>query len=153
MAELLAVALAVLVLASRPRPRLPRLARSAPVAIATRTLVLVVALIGLGGLVVSLAAASFAGLRPSADAARLAVIRSAVLAIAAVSVAGWRAAGGPLELPGLAWTIVASPGSSCCWRISRRPRGTLVLSLTLYGSALILVPALLRRARPRGGSR
>ena len=150
------VALAVLALALATAALVCRGSRGPePVAVATRTLVLVVALIGLGGLVAGLAAASFAGAPgPSADAARLAVIRSAVLAIAAGGIAGWRAAGGPVELPGLAWTILALAGIKLLVEDLRVGRaGTLVLSLTLYGSALILVPALLRRARPRGATR
>ena len=119
------------------------------VAIATRTLVLGVALVGVAGLVVSLAAASFAlAPGPAADAARLAVVRSAVLAVAAVLVAGWRSAGAPSEIAGLAWAILVLGGVKLLLEDLRVGRaGTLVLSLALYGTALILVPALVRRGR------
>jgi hypothetical protein len=108
-----------------------------------------VALVGLGGLGARLAAAGFAG-APGAEASagRLAVVRTVVVAAAALALAGWRAAGGRPELSRWAAALLLLGGLKLAAEDLRvGSAGTLVFSLALYGAALIAVPALVRRGR------
>jgi hypothetical protein len=112
-------------------------------AAASRTLALAVALLGLGGFVVSFAVAA---IEPGAGAA--AVVRTVVLAAAAVGLA----TAGPLlrraELGRFAWALLVLGGLKLAAEDLRVGEAAhLVVSLALYGAALIAVPALLRRAR------
>jgi len=111
---------------------------------AARIAALVVALVGVGGLVCDLL-----GGPPSAEAAgRLAVVRSAVLAVAAALLVAGRLAIGRRELSTLAAIVLGLGGAKLLFEDLRfGGAGQLVVSLAFYGTALILVPALNRRAR------
>ncbi len=116
---------------------------------AARLTVLVVALVGAGGGLIRLLAGEVAG-APGAGAGpgHLAVLRSAVLAGAAVALAGWRALGGRPELTRLAAGILVLGGLKLAVEDLRvGSAGTLVFSLALYGLALLVAPALMRRGR------
>ena len=124
---------------------------SSAVAAAARATALAVALVGCGGWVVARLALPLAGAPgPGADPGRLAVVRTAVLVVAALLLA---AAAGRFpearELGRLAVVVLGLGGLKLLAEDLRVGRAaTLVFSLVLYGVALILVPALGRRARP-----
>lgn len=140
---LLAVVSAALLYRGAPLEGADRLARAA------RVLALGVALAGLGGGIVGLLAGPVAGAPgDAADPGRLAVVRSAVLAVAAILLAWARGATGRAELARFAAVLLAAGGAKLLLEDLRvGSAGSLVFSLALYGGALILVPALLRRAR------
>jgi len=118
---------------------------------AARTLALVVALVALGGLLVGVAAAALAQAPgPAADAGILAVLRSALLAVAAVALAIASLQRGRPEHLRLATVVLVLGGLKLLVEDLRVGSAVhLVFSLALYGSALIVVPALARRARRR----
>ncbi len=144
---LFAVATALLLYRGAPLEGAQRLAAAA------RLLALAVALSGLGGLVIRLVAEPLAGAPgEAADPGRLAVVRSAVLAGSAILLALARALGGRPELSKFAALLLAAGGLKLLIEDLRvGSAGTLVFSLALYGGALILVPALARRARGVAG--
>lgn len=119
------------------------------VEVVTRTLLLGFALVVLGGLFVRVVGGAIAHAPgPEAAAGSLAVVRSTVLAGAAVLLALWRAHGGRPELGLLAWVDLGLGGLKLLGEDLRvGSAASLVLSLALYGTALILVPALTRNAR------
>lgn len=122
----------------------PRAGRDWAVSVA-RTTTLVVVLAGLGGLACCLLRAAL-----GAEAGRLAVIRSAVLALAAVLLAAGRLAIGRLELGRLAAAVLVLGGLKLLLEDLRwAEAGHLVVSLSFYGTALIVVSALGRRVRGR----
>jgi hypothetical protein len=112
----------------------------------------VIACFGAAGLVVAL-------LRPftdrapgAADAAALALVRSAVLAGAAVVLALLRRRTSLPELGWLAYALVVLGGVKLV--LEDLPAGralTLFLAFGLYGAALLWIPKLLRRRDPAGG--
>ncbi len=118
---------------------------------AVRTLALVVALVAAGGLLVGVAAAALARAPgPAADAGILAVLRSALLALAAVALAIASLQRGRPEHLRLATAVLVLGGLKLLVEDLRVGSAVhLVFSLALYGSALIVVPALARRARRR----
>jgi hypothetical protein len=141
----LALALLTAGLLVRAAPR----AAPAPLATAARLLALIVACIGLAGLIARWGGSVLAE-APGADAqaGRLAVVRSAVLAAAAIVLAAWRAAGGRRELVPLAWIVLGLGGLKLLVEDLRvGDAAHLVMSLACYGVALIVVPALGRRVR------
>ena len=144
---LFAVATALLLYRGAPREGPQRLAAAA------RLLALAVALSGLGGLVIRLVAEPLAGAPgEAADPGRLAIVRSAVLAGSAILLALARSLGGRPELSKFAALLLAAGGFKLLIEDLRvGSAGTLVFSLALYGGALILVPALARRARGVAG--
>jgi hypothetical protein len=80
------------------------------------------------------------------------VVRSAVLAGSAILLALARSFGGRPELSKFAGLLLAAGGLKLLIEDLRvGSAGTLVFSLALYGGALILVPALARRARGAAG--
>ncbi|MFN7953271.1 MAG: hypothetical protein U0610_16225 [bacterium] len=115
---------------------------------AARVAALAVALLGIGGAVARLLAAPIAGAPGAhADPGRLAVVRTGVLAAAALALAAWRALGGKRELGALAGAVLLLGGSKLVLEDLRiGSAAALVFSLALYGGALIVTPALLRRA-------
>jgi hypothetical protein len=131
--------------------------RSAPgagadrLAAAARLTALLAALAGLGGWAARRAAGAFAGAPgPAADAGTVAAVRSAVLAAAAVALAAGSAGAGRGALARSAYLVLVAGGVKLLAEDLRLPgAGHLVFSLTLYGGALIAVPALVRRARAR----
>ena len=79
-------------------------------------------------------------------------MRSAVLAGSAILLALARSLGGRPELSKFAALLLAAGGLKLLIEDLRvGSAGTLVFSLALYGGALILVPALARRARGVAG--
>ena len=143
---LFAAATALLLYRGAPREGVDRLASAA------RLLALAVALAGLGGIVVRLLGGPLAGAPgAAADPGRLAVVRSAVLAGSAILLALARWLAGRPELSKIAGVLLALGGFKLLVEDLRvGSAGTLVFSLALYGGALILVPALARRARGAG---
>jgi hypothetical protein len=102
--------------------------------------VLAVALLGIGGLVIRVGA--------GADPGALAALRSAVLAGAAIGLAGAALTLRRRELVGFAWGVLAAGGAKLAIEDLRVAGAAhLVFSLALYGGALIAVPALARRLR------
>lgn len=143
----LGLALATAVILHRSAPRAGPSRAAATVRLAT----LVTALAGLGGWTVRLAAGALAGAPgPEASAGTLAAIRTAVLAVAAVALAAASAGAGRAALARTAFVVLVLAGAKLLGEDLRvEGAGHLVFSLTLYGGALIAVPALVRRARER----
>lgn len=145
-------ALAVLLLALATAALLVRAGKReepSPLATFSRITALVVASLGLLGALARGAGALLAAAPgDAASAGRLAVVRSAILALAALALAAWRSGGGKPELARLAWLVLAVGGLKLLAEDLRVGSAVhLVMSLACYGVALIVVPALLRRAR------
>ncbi len=140
----LATAIAFLAYRGAPLAGPDRLARAARVA------ALAVALLAVGGTAARLLAGPIAGAPgPHADPGRLAVVRTGVLAAAALALAAWRALGGKRELAALAGVVLLAGGLKLVLEDLRiGSAAALVFSLALYGSALIVTPAFTRRAPP-----
>jgi hypothetical protein len=118
---------------------------------AARLSALVIALLVIGGLGTGLLAGVVAH-APAADAdpGRLAVVRTGVLAVAALLLAARRATGGRVELSRLSAAVLLLAGLKLVAEDLRvGTAGSLVFSLVLYGTALIVAPALTRRAGRR----
>ncbi|MBP1642645.1 MAG: hypothetical protein H6Q03_1314 [Acidobacteria bacterium] len=142
----LALALAAAALLYRSATR----SGASAAAVAARLATLVVALLGLGGVVARFAAGALAE-APGADAraGTVAAVRSAVLALAAVALAAGAAGLGRAELARAAFAVLVVGGAKLVVEDLRVEGAThLVFSLALYGGALVAVPALVRRARP-----
>lgn len=118
---------------------------------AARVAALAVALIAVGGAVARTLAGPIADApSPHADPGRLAVVRTGVLAAAALALAAWRALGGKRELVALAGAVLVAGGLKLVLEDLRiGAASALVFSLALYGGALIVTPALARRAQSR----
>jgi hypothetical protein len=114
-----------------------------------RVAALVAVIFAFGGVVVSgLAGPLAAAPGPAADAGRLAALRSAVLAAAAVLLALARSFGSRRELVRLAGVLLVVGGAKLLVEDLRvGTASALVFSLLVYGSALVAVPALARRGR------
>ncbi|MFN7940860.1 MAG: hypothetical protein U0X73_04630 [Thermoanaerobaculia bacterium] len=125
----------------------PRASDSRGAAVA-RVATILVALLGLGGLAADRLGAALAGAPgEGARAGALAVLRTAILAGAAVGLALARSRLARRELGALAWTVLLVASAKLLLEDLRVERAALlVASLALYGLALIAVPAILRRA-------
>jgi hypothetical protein len=141
----LVLALATAALLYRAAPR----AGASAAATAARLATLGAGLLGLGGVLARLAAGALADAPgPDARAGVVAAVRSAVLAAAAVALAAGAAGLGRAELARAAFGVLIVGGIKLVFEDLRVAGAAhLVFSLALYGTALILVPALLRRAR------
>ncbi len=125
-------------------PWLPRLGRAA---------VVLVSFLGLGALVVRLAAPGLAGSGAQLDGGALAAVRTGVLAVSVVILAistRWR----PLQSAAwLVWPLLGALGLKLV--LEDFPQGraiTLAAALLLYGAALILAPRLMTTPRRVGAS-
>jgi len=133
----LAATTAALLFRGVPAKGPDRLAKTA------RVLALAIALFGLGG-----AAAYLAGRALAPSAGGVAVVRTLILALAAVGLAAAAPRLERGELGRFAWLLLALGGAKLALEDLRvGSAGHLVLSFALYGAALIAVPALLRRRR------
>lgn len=141
----LGLALATAAILHRSAPR----AGPSRAAAAARLAALLTALAGLGGWTARLAAGALADAPgPDANAGTLAAIRTAVLAVAAVALAAASAGAGRAALARTAFLVLVLGGAKLLAEDLRLEGAAhLVFSLTLYGAALIAVPALVRRAR------
>ncbi len=151
---LTAIALAVLavtaVALALPRPRESTF--WGPVAALPSLALLVLVTAGGGGVLLAvLAPLVGAGPGPAADAGALAALRTALLAVLAVALAGaahhrrWR------EAAGLVYPLLALGALKLLLEDFRVGRPTtLFVALALYGGALIAAPRLLRRRRSEG---
>lgn len=119
-----------------------------------RVAALVAVIFALGGVVVTGFAGPLAAAPgPAADAGRVAALRSAVLAAAAVLFALARSVGARRELVRLAGVLLFVGGAKLLFEDLRvGSASALVFSLLLYGSALVAVPALARRGRASGSA-
>jgi hypothetical protein len=146
----LALALAATALLYRSATR----SGTSAAAVAARLATLVVALLGLGGMVARFAAGALAE-APGADAraGTVAAVRSAVLALAAVALAAGAAGLGRAELARAAFVVLVLGGAKLALEDLRTEGAAhLVFSLAVYGAALIAVPALVRRGRASAGA-
>jgi len=116
-------------------------------AFGSRLTTLVFSLVGVGAWLVTLLAPMVATtVDGGVNAGRLAVLRSAVLAVAAVGLAAGRAAGARSEWGRLVAVVLILAGIKLLVEDLRvGSAGSLVFSLVLYGSALLVAPALARR--------
>jgi hypothetical protein len=124
---------------------------------APRLVLLVALAAGVAGLAVGWVAPAVAGVPGAgADAAVVATVRTAVLALGALALAAVGRLAAWSEARWLAWPVLALAGVKLATQVldpSSRP-ATLVLAFALYGAALILVPRLRRRdaSAPRAAS-
>jgi hypothetical protein len=105
---------------------------------------------GAAGLAAGWLAGLFAGAPgPGARAGAVAAIRTAVLSVGAIGLAGLGRSPAWVEARWLAWPVLGAVGFKILLEDLPRSRpATLVLSFAFYGAALILVP----RLRPRRGA-
>jgi len=114
----------------------------------SRLLLVLIVTLGASAFVLHTAFAAFPAL--AADAGLVAVLRTGVIAMAAAGLAWAGRHGRWREARWLVYPALVAGGLKLLLEDLARGRpGTLFLSFVLYGSALILVPRLLRQAGPR----
>lgn len=113
---------------------------------APKLVALTLLLLGLGGVLVTVASRLLVGVQPEDNEALLAVVRTAVLALAAVALALVGRLPQLEEATMLVYPVLLLGGAKLLFEDLRTGRpATLVFSLLLFGSALILSPRLRRR--------